>query len=295
MPDTPIRHLTIRTTTRSTVCSATPVPGCAPRPRSTICRRAAAIDGRGTPRRWIVPVAIVTATAAAVVAAVWLAGPATDTVREAPADTGRRLDARLGSRFAASGGARRIERANRDGNRTRRLPPRRRPTGRGDGVDHRGRLRPCGRHVRAISSPGRQRRRRMPHASSVAGHPHVDRGPRRAGVRGRCRRFDPDSHAITMIDDRRSISAVMARLRSCRPAGRTCPVPPITSGSVASRRLPDGTPTCSSCRRAPGNRSPLEPIASSLPDGLVAYRRHGRDRRDADGLPRDRLVPRSVA
>ncbi|HWM19892.1 MAG TPA: hypothetical protein VNO51_09405 [Ilumatobacteraceae bacterium] len=43
---------------------------------------------RGTPRRWIVPVAIVTATAAAVVAAVWIAGPATETVREAPADTG---------------------------------------------------------------------------------------------------------------------------------------------------------------------------------------------------------------
>jgi hypothetical protein len=43
---------------------------------------------RGAPRRWIVPVAIVTATAAAVVAAVWIAGPATETVREAPADTG---------------------------------------------------------------------------------------------------------------------------------------------------------------------------------------------------------------
>jgi hypothetical protein len=43
---------------------------------------------RGTPRRWIVPVAIVMATAAAVVAAVWLAGPATESVREVPADTG---------------------------------------------------------------------------------------------------------------------------------------------------------------------------------------------------------------
>ena len=43
---------------------------------------------RETPPRWIVPVAIVMATAAAVVAAVWIAGPATESVREAPADTG---------------------------------------------------------------------------------------------------------------------------------------------------------------------------------------------------------------
>lgn len=43
---------------------------------------------RGAPRRWIVPVAIVAATVAAAVAAVWIAGPATETVREAPADTG---------------------------------------------------------------------------------------------------------------------------------------------------------------------------------------------------------------
>jgi hypothetical protein len=43
---------------------------------------------RETPPRWIVPVAIVVATAAAVVAAVWIAGPATESVRDTPADTG---------------------------------------------------------------------------------------------------------------------------------------------------------------------------------------------------------------
>jgi hypothetical protein len=44
--------------------------------------------GGGTPRRWIVPVAIVVATAAAVVGVAWIAGPATESVREVPADTG---------------------------------------------------------------------------------------------------------------------------------------------------------------------------------------------------------------
>jgi hypothetical protein len=45
--------------------------------------------GRGpSTRRWIVPVTIAVATAAAVVAVVWIAGPASETVREAPADTG---------------------------------------------------------------------------------------------------------------------------------------------------------------------------------------------------------------
>ena len=46
------------------------------------------VGPRRAPHRWIVPVAIVTAAAAAVVAVVWIAGPATETVREAPADTG---------------------------------------------------------------------------------------------------------------------------------------------------------------------------------------------------------------
>ncbi|MGH9132515.1 MAG: hypothetical protein ACRDZZ_01165, partial [Ilumatobacteraceae bacterium] len=41
----------------------------------------------GPRRRWIVPVAIVSAAAAAVVAALWLAGPATESVREVPADS----------------------------------------------------------------------------------------------------------------------------------------------------------------------------------------------------------------
>ena len=221
------------------------------------------------------PVAIVVATAAAVVAAVWIAGPATETVREAPADTGVVSTPGLGGRFGAGRGARSIRRRPPDTD-----PPIAARSRRACRRDHRGRLRPRRRHVRASRRRDRQRRR-VPHQPPVAGHPDVDRRVRRAGVRGHPRSTRP--RGDLRDGDRRSV-----RIRPVgadpRPLAQHVVLRPATDTSGSSP-LPE-TPTASrrrtSCRRGPVKPVALEPIASALPDGFVGLPRrvrgHGRFR-----------------
>ncbi len=229
------------------------------------------IDRRGTPRRWIVPVAIVTATAAAVVAAVWLAGPATDTVREAPADTGlvSTPDSAVDSLPAVEPVESSVptEMAPVATTPAAPAPDTGEATVSVTAADFDGAGGTC---LRLLWNGN--------DADGCFTHRDLEDTPSWTVVLdGRAfdvavDAFDPDSHTITMIDGPEIdfCGHGSSALVPDRWSHVSCSADHFWFRAVAEN--PDGTPSVFVV--PPSTREPiaLEPLASTLPDGLAAYR-----------------------